>query len=386
MLYVFLFCGLASSMSSRSLDPLVTLVARDFSVPVATAALISSAYAFPFALSQPVLGPLGDFYGKELVLKSCMIALALCLVGCAIAPEFETLLAFRLLSGVAAGGIMPVAMAIIGDRFAPAHRQLAIGRFLTSSQIGMVMGASLAGYMGVATGWRSFLWLAAVFTLACALLTLLYLKSPPRTRRGHISLSHALRNYAEIFANPKALVCFTTVFLEGMALFGALPFVGALLEGHGAGGAREAGFILGAMAAGGIVYSLILPLLLRRLRRPQMMVIGACAAVSGLVGMLLGLAWPVQAALFFATGFGFFMLHNSVHAEVADLSQTSRASAFSMHAFSFFLGQAIGPVVCGIGLGLAGQTWLVANVIVFAATGLVAARIFAGFAAAQSKS
>jgi predicted MFS family arabinose efflux permease len=383
-MYVFLLCGLASALSARSLDPLVTLVARDFAVPVATAALISSAYAFPFSLSQPVLGPLGDFYGKERVLKYCVWGLGLCLVACALAPEINSLLAFRLLSGIAAGGIMPVAMAVIGDRIPMAGRQLAIGRFLIASQIGMIFGASFAGYIGDTAGWRTFIWLTAVFTLVTAALAQYSLPTPPSTRTGHISVAHAVKGYVDIFAKRKALVCFATVFFEGMSLFAVMPFIAALLESHDAGSAREAGFVVGAMGLGSLSFSLTLPLTLRFFRRHQMMAIGGIISVAGIVGMWLGLAWPAQAALFFVSGFGFFLLHNSLHAEVSELSQTNRASAFSMHAFWFFLGQAVGPVICGLGLHWAGPTWLLVNIATFAAAGIGAAIFFSREAAAKA--
>ena len=50
LFFVFILCGLASSLSNRSMDPLLTMIARDFSVEITTAALLSSAYAFPLSL------------------------------------------------------------------------------------------------------------------------------------------------------------------------------------------------------------------------------------------------------------------------------------------------------------------------------------------------
>ena len=38
MLFIFVLCGLASALSNRSLDPLITQIARDFDIPVTTAA------------------------------------------------------------------------------------------------------------------------------------------------------------------------------------------------------------------------------------------------------------------------------------------------------------------------------------------------------------
>jgi len=378
MLYIFVLCGLASSLSNRSFDPLVTMIARDFDVPVATAALMSSAYAFPYAFSQPVLGPIGDFYGKSLVLKTCLWLLTACLIGVALAPNFQTMLGIRLLGGVAAGGIMPVTMALIGDRYPPAVRQLAIGRFLTAGLSGMVFGASIAGIMAVTIGWRAFIWLSMFFALSAAIGATLFLKLPPsrKTPGAHIRFSDAIAGYSRVFANPKALLCFGTVFMEGLCLYGATPYIGSLLEKAGLGTAREAGFALGAIGVGGICYSLSLQWTLRILRRPSMMALGGVLLSSGLAALALGAPWQVLTGAFVVTGFGFMLLHNSIQAEVADLAPENRASAFSSHSFSFFLGQAFGPILCGYGLSQFGKPWLIVNICALTATGLIVSRLF----------
>ena len=386
MLFIFVLCGLASALSNRSLDPLITLISREFDVPVATAALISSAYAFPYAFSQPILGPVGDFYGKALVLKCCLWLLAAVMLGIALAPNFEIMLTIRLIGGVAAGGIMPVTMALMSDRYPPAVRQLAIGRFLTAGLTGMVFGASLAGIMAVTIGWRSFIYLSVAMTLVAAVGATLLLRIPPLTRReGHIRLSDALAGYAAILANPKALLCFGTVCVEGFAFYGATPYIGSLLEQAGQGTAREAGFALGAVGVGGICYSLSLQWTLRLMRRPTMMTVGAALISTGLLALALSAPWQILTAAFVVSGFGFMLLHNSIQAEVSELAPANRASAFSTHSFSFFLGQAFGPVVCGLGLAQFGRPWLLFNIVFLTAAGLFASRMFRRFPTASGR-
>ena len=382
--FVFIISGFASALSNRSMDPLLTLIARDFSIPITTAALLTSVYAFPYALGQPVLGPIGDFSGKTRVLKACLWLLGFCTVGCIFAPTFEILLGFRLLGGVAAGGIMPVAMASIGDKYPPEIRQLAIGRFLTAGLTGMILGASLAGIMAMTLGWRSFLYLTATFAFAAAIGATLLLHENAKPV-GHIRLSDAIRGYGSIFANPKSWLCFGTVFLEALALYGCTPFIGELIESNGLGTAREAGFVLAGVGIGGLTYSLTLHITLRLLRRTQMMALGGCLAGAGLLGMALALPWPLMCLGFVVTGFGFMMLHNSVQAEVAELAPAARASAFSLHSCSFFLGQAIGPIIYGFGVHQVGQGWLVLNMALLAATGIVTSRLFARHPSASGR-
>ena len=46
-------------------------------------------------------------------------------------------------------------------------------------------------------------------------------------------------------------------------------------------------------------------------------------------------------------GIGFFLMHNSIQTEVTELLPSARASCFALHAFSFYLGQSVGPVLYG---------------------------------------
>ncbi len=83
-------------------------------------------------------------------------------------------------------------------------------------------------------------------------------------------------------------------------------------------------------------------------------------------------------------GFGFFLLHNSVQTEVTELAPSARASAFSLHAFSFFMGQALGPIVYGTTFPALGATIsLLAGSTILGATGLLAAKLLKPLAPSQ---
>ncbi len=64
--------------------------------------------------------------------------------------------------------------------------------------------------------------------------------------------------------------------------------------------------------------------------------------------------WPVEFANFVLLGFGFYMLHAVIQIYASELVPTARGSAIALHSFFFFLGQAGGPIVYGIGLGSVG--------------------------------
>jgi len=166
------------------------------------------------------------------------------------------------------------------------------------------------------------------------------------------------------------------VIVEGICIHGSLPFIGQYLQALGKGGVREAGIVISGMAIGGLLFAFILPVLIRFLRRRHMMGLGGVVGGSGLACLALGADWPIEALFMAVVGFGFFLLHNPVQTEVSELAPTARASAYSLHAFTFYLGQAAGPVLYGFGLhaiGLA-RSFVVAG-ICLAVTGITAYRL-----------
>ena len=375
LLFILSLCGFSGALATRLLDPLITSIAVDFASSVAVVALLSSAFALPFGLAQPFLGPAGDAFGKAMVIKVATAILSVCLLVSAIAPDLDTLFVSRVVGGIAAGGIMPVCMALIGDSVALVVRQVAMSRFIAATLIGQLVGVSLGGVLAESIGWRGVLGAASALTVVAASSAVLML---PRSERAPAppTFGDAVARYRLVLGNPRSFVCFGIVFLEGLAIYGITPFIGELLEIRHAGGVREAGFVIGGIGIGGLVYAVVVPLVLRFASRPSMMAAGGLVGALGLGGAGLQVAWPVQMAFMTLLGFGFFLLHNSVQTEVTELAPSARASSFSLHAFSFFLGQALGPIVYGAALPAFGAVVsLGVGASILALTGVVASRL-----------
>ncbi|MBL0408097.1 MFS transporter [Microvirga aerilata] len=376
LLFILSLCGFSGALATRLLDPLITTIASDFATSVGVVAILSSAFALPFGLSQPFLGPTGDAFGKALVVKVAVASLALCLLASALAPDLTVLFITRVLGGIAAGGIMPVCMAMIGDSFPLAVRQVAMSRYIGATLIGQIVGVSVGGMIAEWIGWRGVFGCAAVLTALAAGAAMMLLPKPNGQRAAPPSMAQAVDRYRMVLSNPRSFVCFSIVFLEGLAIYGIMPFIGELLRSRGAGGLREAGFVIGGLGIGGLLYAFVVPLILRFAKRPAMMAAGGSIAAVALATIGLDVSWATQMASMVGLGFGFFLLHNSVQTEVTELAPSARASAFSLHAFSFFMGQAIGPIAYGAALPILGATASCAGgAVILAVTGVAASKL-----------
>ena len=377
LILILAVCGFASSFAIRSLDPLVSVIARDLRSDPHTIALLATALAIPYAFIQPILGPVGDALGKERIMKVCLAVLTATLVASALTPDSATLFGLRVLTGAAAGGVIPMVLATIGDRVEMERRQIAISRFLVAVITGQLSGATLSGFLAGVVGWRG------VFALSSALALIGFAAALFGFRRSAaptapFDLGVALARYRAIVSLPRARALFSFVFVEGIVIFGIFPYIAPLLETRGAGGPTEAGIIVAAFAAGGILYSALVTVLLRTLGLTWMLVAAGVFGLIGFVGIALAGHWTVDAAAMVALGLSFYTLHNSFQTQVTEVAPQARGSAVALHAFSFFCGQALGPVSLGFGFAALGEApTMLVGALAILALGVVAAWILA---------
>jgi predicted MFS family arabinose efflux permease len=344
-------CAFASSFSLRLIDPLILPIASHFAVATHHAAMLSPAYALPYALSQPFLGPISDRFGRLRCIRICMGGLAATLLVGAMAPTFEILFASRMIAGVFGGGLVPLVLAALGDAHDMAGRQVAIGRMLFALISGQMLGSIVAGFASGAFGWRSAFWISCTLAVLATVVawTALRAASPAAASAGAPPSFRAL--YRRVFANPKAGWLYPAVLAEGMLFFGFFPYAGEALLAMEPGSARDVatrvGFVLGAFGIGGLLYALTVRRLIATLGVRRMCVVASLLGAAAYAALSGAVNWWQAAAAMLASGLAFYMLHNCLQTEATELAPSARGSAVALFASALFLGQGAGPLMYG---------------------------------------
>ena len=214
--------GFASALSTRAVDPIVPPIAEGLAVEPGTVALLTTAFALPFALMQPILGPVSDMIGKVRLMMICLGIITVASLACTFTTSYSMLLVARIVCGMAAGGIFPVGLALIGDLVPVEQRQVVIARWLAIVIGGNVLGGALAGVIADLFGWRAVFLVGAAVGIAALLNGLINLRQAANEKPGPIDLRQIPVTFGQILANPRAKFCFLAVFLEGVALFGLI--------------------------------------------------------------------------------------------------------------------------------------------------------------------
>jgi EmrB/QacA subfamily drug resistance transporter len=191
---VTILIGLLMGMFLAALDQtIVTTAMRTIADDLSGFSLqawATTAFLITSTISTPLYGKLSDIYGRK---PFFLFAIAVFIVGsalCGLAQSMYELAAFRAVQGIGAGGLMALALAIIGDIVPPRERAKYQGYFLavfgTSSVLGPVLGGFFAGahtLLGVA-GWR-WIFYINVPIAAAAMIVIIRVLHIPHKRTDH---------------------------------------------------------------------------------------------------------------------------------------------------------------------------------------------------------
>ncbi|GIX09827.1 MAG: MFS transporter [Elioraea sp.] len=355
---VLILTGFLSGTGIRVADPLLALIASGFGASVAAAAPVVAGFTLAYGLAQPVLGPLGDRLGKLRLIAGCMALYGAATLAAALAPSLGALTAARAVAGAFAGGLIPVAIALIGDRTSYETRQATLGRFMTGMVMANLITAPLAGVAGDAVGWRPVFGLLGLAALAAGVP--LWREAARTPAVAHAPGVGALARYAMLLRRPAARRLLLLVGFEGALAFGAPPFIGAfLVEGHGLS-FTGAGLVLGAAGLGALLYTRIAGWLVRRFGERGLLVGGGAGLVLWLGGVAAAPP-PVVAATNLVGGFALGAFHGVLQARGSEMLPESRSTGMAAFAFCLFVGLAAGAAIVGALLPLIGYRALFAG-------------------------
>jgi predicted MFS family arabinose efflux permease len=184
-------CGLAVSLMQTLVVPLLPQYPRLLDTSPATVAWLITATLVAGAVCAPVLGRLGDMFGKRRML---LVALALVTAGStlgALSPDVGTLIVARALQG-ASLGVIPLGISIMRDLLPPERVGSGIALMSTSLGIGGAVGLPITGLVAQHASWRWLFAGAAVLGAVLFSLVARVVSESPQRSGGHFDLAGAL--------------------------------------------------------------------------------------------------------------------------------------------------------------------------------------------------
>ncbi|WP_189541626.1 MFS transporter [Streptomyces gelaticus] len=174
------------SLDNTVLNVALPAVQKELHASVAGMQWTIDAYTLVLASLLMLAGSTADRIGRRKVFKAGLVLFTLGSLLCSLAPNLESLVAFRMVQAVGGSMLNPVAMSIITNTFTdPRERARAIGVWGGVVGISMAAGPVIGGLLVDSVGWRSIFWINLPVGLAALLLTWRYVPESraPRPRR-----------------------------------------------------------------------------------------------------------------------------------------------------------------------------------------------------------
>jgi len=360
---------------------------------------VFTSYLLAMAISTPIYGRLADLYGRKRVL---LWATGLFLVGsilCGFATSMAPLIVYRIVQGIGAGALFPIALTIIGDIYSPAERARLQGWLSSIWAVAAVLGPTVGAAVIARLSWAMIFWINVPIGLVAVGIVVVAFREKIRHREHHIDLVGAALMTLGIFllmfalvqaaalsaatlaglvaTAALALVLFafrerrapepmlppviwrtpvivtgnSAMLLIGAALMGTTAFLPLYVQGVMGRSALVAGFALTAISIGWPLGSAVAGrLMLRASYRTTASAGGVFVCLGGVVMIFLdpsrGALWAGFGAA--VTGFGFGICYTPYFVAVqSSVDWADRGAATASNVFARTIGQAIGAAAFG---------------------------------------
>jgi EmrB/QacA subfamily drug resistance transporter len=366
---------------------------------------VFSAYLLTSTASVPLWGRLSDLYGRR---RLYLAAIALFLVGsmlAGVAQSMPQLIVFRALQGLGAGGLIPLALTIIGEIYTLTERTRMQAVFSSVWGLSSIAGPLVGGFITDSISWRWVFYLNLPIGLVAAIAVhrtlpehahggeatidwkggaLLFLSTTlvlaalseasllwgVMASAAGAALVHVERRASDpilpfaLFRNRTVTVATLIGFLTGMGLFGAISFIPLLFQVTTGGSATSAGQILTPLYLTWVLASIVAARILLHVGARASSLLGtaaiflSCTALPWLAVGAPRVAVIADMALL-GTGLGFAML-SLLLAVQHSVPRTELGVATSLNLFARSIGGAAGVAIMGaiLASGLGGSVRL----------------------------
>src|SRR5918996_2737938 len=170
--------GISFALMQTLVIPALPYFQREFDTSASWVTWIATGFLLSSSVCTPILGKLGDAYGKKRMLVISLGIFGLASLGAAAAWDLPSLIFFRVVQGVGAA-VFPLSFGIIRDEFPPEKIGLGIGTVSSVFGVGGGVGLVLSGVIIEHLTWHWLFLVRAIPVLASTVLIARFVPESP---------------------------------------------------------------------------------------------------------------------------------------------------------------------------------------------------------------
>jgi DHA1 family inner membrane transport protein len=319
-------------------------VSADLGVSISAAGLLISGYALGVVVGAPLLGAIAGRWSRKKLLMSLMVVFTVGNLACALAPDYLTLMAARVLTAFAHASFFGVG-SVVATGLVPANKKAsAIAVMFTGLTVANILGVPFGTWLGQAYGWRSTFWaVTLVGIVALAVIALLVPKDEMADAEEEAS-----EGALAVLTRPTVLLGLLAAVFSWIGVFAAFTYIAPILTRMG--GFSEAavspillvfgaGLLFGNLAGGRLADRRLVPTVLGTLAALSAVILAMSLAIHNQVAAVVSIGLFGAAAFATVAPLQMWVLEKAAGAGQA------LASSFNIAAFN--LGNATGAWLGG---------------------------------------
>lgn len=353
-LFVMLLGNLSVGTGALVLAGILTSVAGDLGLSLATTGQLMSVYAIFYAVGAPILNALTSSMERKYLLVMAVSILAVANLLGSLATGYAMMFASRAIAGLGGSIFTPSSAAMAAGMSEPQYRARAIGFVFAGISMATVLGVPLGTWIGNEYGWRITLTAIAIFASLVGVTLTIALPT------GIKGVPFNLTIWKNLLSQSQITLSLLTSLLQMAAIFTLFTYLEPFLKHHAGiqkqsltlylaifGTASVIGTFTGAIIADkvGLLRTIIISLTILS----AMEFVMPAVSIS-IVAIIVCLAiW----------GYVCFSFHPALQARLVGLvPQPQQNIVLSLNASALYGGTALGSFLGGVVLERVGIQWL----------------------------
>jgi predicted MFS family arabinose efflux permease len=289
------------------------------------------------------------------------------------------MMAWRLLGGIASGGIVPIALALLGDLFPYEQRGRPIGWMFGAMAGGMAFGSTFGALLNPTLGWRGeFLLTAGAGAIIMAFAIRLRQFLGGEIAAHPLSPGRLIAEYGSLFRSSRGAKAYAYILLNAMFHSGVFTWLGLYFSERYHLGDEGIGLALLGYGIPGMLFGPIIGRVVDRIGRKRIIPLGILIAALSCAALIprAPLLWP--AVVIAILSLGYDMSHPLLAGIITSLNPSRRGLAMGMNAFSLFCGFGLGALAFELLLKHGFRTALAVFALVQLCLAILAVKLFRG--------
>lgn len=352
--------------------PLIPRLATVFATTEHAAGLVVPAYLIPYGIGTLFWGLLSDRIGLRRVMYLSLAVFVLLTGLTATAQSLDQLTFWRLLTGLGASGVVPLALVLVGRVFAYEQRGRPLGWLFGAMAGGMAFGSTFGAILEPFVGWRGVFLGASAAGLVVLLALLKYRRL---IGAAGVAVTGGLRSlfvgYLDLLGSARGRRTYVYVLINAVFHSGVFTWLAVYLKRHYGLGEVGIGIALLGYGVPGFLLGPAIGRAADRWGRARLLPVGIILSALSVAALILDVPLVAAALVFTVLSLGYDMTQPSLAGIVTALGSQRPGQAMGLNVFTLFIGFGLGSLLFGealrlgfpAALGLFGAVQLLAGLL-----------------------